>query len=107
VEPSLKVVVRQEGSSASFRVHLQPKASREAVVGEVDGVLRLRVTAPPVEGRANEACLRLLAKALNLSASRLSIDAGQRARIKTIRVSDASANLLSVAFRNLLEHPRR
>lgn len=60
------VAVRQEGGTASFRVRLQPKASRDAIVGEVDGVLRLRVTAPPVEGRANEACLRLLAKRLDL-----------------------------------------
>jgi uncharacterized protein (TIGR00251 family) len=106
VESSLRVVVRQEGSNASFRVHLQPKASRDAVAGEVDGVLRLRVTAPPVGGRANEACLRLLAKALNLPVSRLSIDAGQHARVKTIRVADASADLLCVALCNLLEQPR-
>lgn len=101
------ILVRQEGSSASFRIHLQPKASREAVVGEIDGVLRLRVNAPPVEGQANEACLRLLAKVLNLPVSRLRIDAGQHARVKTIRVIDASADLLCTALSNLLERPRR
>ncbi len=101
------VAVRQEGETASFRVRLQPKASRDAIVGEVDGVLRLRVTAPPVEGRANEACLRLLAKSLDLPVSRLGIAAGQQTRVKTIRVADASADLLQTALCNLLEHAHR
>lgn len=65
------------------------------------------MTAPPVEGRANEACLRLLAKRLDLPVSRLGIVAGQQARVKTIRVADASADLLQTALRNLLEHARR
>jgi uncharacterized protein len=103
----MMVLVRQEGKTASFRIHLQPKASRDAIVGEVDGVLRLRVTAPPVEGRANEACLRLLAKSLDLPVSRLGMVAGQQARVKTIRVADASANLLRTALCNLLEQPHR
>jgi uncharacterized protein (TIGR00251 family) len=101
------VLVRQEGEAASFRIHLQPKASREAIVGEVEGVLRLRVTAPPVDGRANEACLRLLAKALDLPVSRLQIAAGQQARIKTIRITGASADLLRTALCNLLASPNR
>jgi uncharacterized protein (TIGR00251 family) len=101
------VAVRQEGATASFRVRLQPKASRDAIVGEVDGILRLRVTAPPVEGRANEACLRLLAKALDLPVSCLGIAAGEHARVKTIRVTGASADLLCTALCDLLERPHR
>lgn len=101
------VLVRQEGEAASFRVHLQPKASREAIVGEVDGALRLRVTAPPIEGRANDACLRLLAKALDLPVSRFRIAAGQHARVKTIRITGVSADLIRTALCDLLEHPNR
>lgn len=101
------IAVRQAGATASFRVRLQPKASRDAIMGETDGALRLRVSAPPVEGRANEACLRLLAKALDLPVSRLEIVAGQQARVKTIQVADASADLLRTALSNLLEHPHR
>ena len=98
------VLVRQEGEAASFRVHLQPKASRESIVGEADGILRLRVSAPPVEGQANEACLRLLAKALDLPVSRFQIAAGQHARVKTIRITGASADLIRTALCDLLEH---
>lgn len=97
------VLVRQEGAAASFRVHLQPRASREGIVGETDGVLKLRVTAPPVGGRANEACLRLLAKALDLPISRLRVTVGQHARLKTIRISTASADRIRKRLGELLQ----
>ncbi len=86
------LLVRQEGRDASFRVHLQPKASREGIVGEAGGILKLRVTAPPVNGRANEACLRLLARVLDLPLSQLQISSGQHARLKTIRIKAATAD---------------
>ena len=101
------VLVRQEDEAVSFRVHLQPKSSREGIVGEADGILKLRVTAPPVEGRANEACLRLLAGAFDLSISRLRIVSGQHARLKTIRVAAASAQTIRAKLFDLRERPRR
>jgi len=101
------VLVRQEGDAASFRVHVQPKSSREGIVGEAAGILKLRVTAPPVEGRANEACLCLLAKTLDLPISRLRIVSGQHARFKTIRVVATSAQTTRAKLRDLLERPRR
>jgi len=101
------VLVRQEGDAASFRVHLQPKSSREGIVGEADGILKLRVTPPPVEGRASEACLRLLAKTLDLPISRLRIVSGQHARFKTIRVAAASAQTIRAKLFDLHERPRR
>ena len=101
------VLVRQEGEAASFRVHVQPKSSHEGIVGEADGILKLRVTAPPVEGQANEACLRLLAKTIDLPISRLRIASGQHARLKTIRVAVTSAQTIRAKLFDLLERPRR
>ena len=101
------VLVRQEGDAASFRVHVQPKSSHEGIVGEADGILKLRVTAPPVEGRANEACLRLLATALELPISRLRISTGQHARVKTIQIAAASAQTIRAKLCDLREGPRR
>jgi len=101
------VLVRQEGDAASFRVHVQPKSSHEGIVGDADGVLKLRVTAPPVEGQANEACLRLLAMALDVPISRLRIAGGQHARVKTIRVAVTSAQTIRAKLCDLLEGPRR
>lgn len=97
------VLVRQQGEAVSFRVHLQPKASREGVLGEADGILKLRVTAPAVDGRANEACLRLLAKALDLPVSHLHIVSGQRTRLKTIRVLAGSADAIREKLCELLQ----
>jgi len=101
------VLVRQQGDAASFRVHVQPKASHEGIVGEADGILKLRVTAPPVEGRANEACLRLLATAFDVQISRLRITAGHHARVKTIRVAVTSAQTIRAKLCDLLEGPKR
>ena len=56
-----------------------------------------------MDGRANEACLRLLAKALNLPPSRLQIVSGQRARLKTIRIKTASADAIRGILRKILE----
>lgn len=101
------VQVWQEGETAALRVHLQPKSSREAVVGEADGVLGLRVTAPPVDGRANEACLRLLAKALDLPVSCLRIAAGGHARLKTIQIAGASAEVVRAKLSGILKRLSR
>ena len=86
---------------------MQPKSSPEGIAGEADGILKLRVTAPSVEGRANEACLRLRAKTLDLPISRLRIIAGLHARLKTIHIAVASADLIRATLRDLLERPRR
>ncbi|MGH7369368.1 MAG: DUF167 domain-containing protein [Candidatus Methylomirabilaceae bacterium] len=101
------VLVRQEGDAASLRVHLQPKASREGIIGEFDGILRVRVTAPPLNGRANEACLRLLANAIDLPVSRLRIVSGEHARLKTIRIHQATAEFIRARIAGILQRSTR
>ena len=71
---------------ADLRVRLTPRADRDAVAGVRDGVVQARVTAPPADGRANEALRRLLAKALGVPRSRVSIVRGHGAREKVVRV---------------------
>ncbi len=77
-------------------MRLTPRASRDAIGGFQPGagdgrargdVLAVRVTAPPVDGRANEALLRLLARALDLPPSALRLVAGESARAKLVEVS--------------------
>ena len=67
-----------------FRVRLVPRAGRSSVDGVVDGALRVRVTAPPVDGAANEALVRLLATELALPRSAVRIVAGAGARSKVV-----------------------
>ena len=71
---------------ATLSVRVQPRASRNAIVGWTGDVLKMRLTAPPVEGAANAACLDLLSHYLDVPGSRLSIIQGDRARSKVVRI---------------------
>jgi uncharacterized protein len=82
--------LRQSGTDVLLPVAVQPRASCNAVAGLHGGALKLQLTAPPVEGAANEACLRFLADLLGLSRARLSIVKGTKARHKLIRIADLS-----------------
>ena len=72
---------------ATLSVRVQPRASRNEVAGLVGETLKIRLTAPPVEVEANEACLAFLAKLLDLSPSRLAIIQGDRSRNKVVRIT--------------------
>ena len=74
-----------------IEVRLTPRASRDEVVGMRDGVLRVRVTAPPVDGKANEALRRLIAKRLGLAKGRVTIERGERGRLKLLRIEGTDA----------------
>jgi len=80
------------GTTLSLRV--QPRAKRNAIVGEVGGALKVAVTAPPLEGRANAACTELLAELLNLPRSALTIISGQNSRNKVVLVEGLAADQL-------------
>jgi hypothetical protein len=71
---------------ADLSVRLQPRARRDEVVGERGGAVVIRVTAPPVDGKANEALCRLIAKAAGVPPSRVSVVRGHAARDKVVRV---------------------
>lgn len=68
-------------------VRVQPRASSDAILGWRDGTLRVRVTAPPVEGEANLAVARLLARALRVAPSAVAVIRGARARDKRVRIA--------------------
>jgi uncharacterized protein (TIGR00251 family) len=80
-------------------VRVTPRASRDEVVGwRDDGVLLVRLTAPPVEGRANVALCRLIARALRVAPSRVSVVRGERSRDKVVRVEGFDADSLREAL---------
>jgi hypothetical protein len=84
------MLIRETKNGLSFDIHVNPHASRAGISGISEGTLKLKVTAPPVEGAANEACIDLLAKALKLKKSQMKIAAGAKGRKKTILVSEIS-----------------
>jgi len=69
-----------------IRVRVRPRGSRNAVEGVRDGSLMLRVTSPPIEGEANRAVIKTLSAWLGVRKSSLSIESGERAREKRVRV---------------------
>jgi uncharacterized protein len=83
----------REGS-ALVRVRLQPRAHGDEIVGERAGALLVRVSAPPLDGRANEALCRLLAKAAGVARGRVSVVRGASARDKVVRLEGLGAAAL-------------
>jgi len=85
------VTIHDTPSGATFAVKVHPRAKRNAITGEVGDALKLSLTAPPIEGRANEACVEFLAKLLKLPRSSVTIASGHNSRRKVIRVVGLSA----------------
>jgi uncharacterized protein (TIGR00251 family) len=83
--------VRDTPAGAVFAVKVHPRAKKDAITGEIADALKLALTAPPVEGRANEACIEFLARLLQVPRSSISIAAGQNSRNKVIRIAGLSA----------------
>jgi len=73
-------------NSISFQVRVQPRASKDEVAGEMGGALKVRLRAPAMEGRANEALVEFLAELLKTSRSAVSILSGERSRVKRIEI---------------------
>ena len=77
--------------AGTVNVRLQPRASRDEIVGERGGTLLVRLTAPPVEGRANEALCRLLARSLGVAPTRVSLLRGAKSRDKVVQLGGLSS----------------
>jgi uncharacterized protein (TIGR00251 family) len=84
--------------SAQIMVRLQPRASRTELTGMRDGVLIARVTAPPVDGRANAALCKLIAGRAGIAPSRVTIARGETSRQKLVRVEGIDDAALRTAL---------
>jgi len=82
----MQMELKQVPGGVLLPVRVQPRASRDQVVGVQDAALKVRLTAPPVDGAANQALVKFLAKALGVSKGRLSLVSGQKSRHKLVRV---------------------
>lgn len=81
------ILLRETKDGVFFDIHVNPRASRAQIAGIAEGLLKIKVNAPPVEGAANKACLELLSRKLEIRKSQLSICAGAKGRKKTILAS--------------------
>ena len=78
-------LVRADGDAIVLTVHVQPRAGRTAVVGRHGDAMKLRVAAPPVDDRANEAATTLLGEILDVAPSQIELVSGARSRVKRFR----------------------
>ena len=83
---------------AELMVRLQPRARKNEVTAEREGIVTIRVTAPPVDGKANEALCRLLAKRAGVARGAVTIVRGERSRDKVVRVEGRSREELRRAL---------
>ncbi len=83
--------IQQTKEGASVRIKLVPRASANRIEGLHGDALKIRLNAPPVDGKANAALLRFLADELDLPMSSLAITAGATSRNKTVRIAGVDA----------------
>ena len=81
-----------------IRLRVQPRASRERLESVRDGQVRLRLTAPPVDGAANAACIAFLAKLLDISRARIQLQAGEKSRDKVIHIAGLTPAQVAMAL---------
>jgi uncharacterized protein (TIGR00251 family) len=85
------LAIHESDDGVSFAVKVHPRAKKNAITGELGDALKVSLTAPPIEGRANEACIEFFAKLLKVPRSSVTIASGQGSRNKVIRVARLSA----------------
>lgn len=89
---------QQSREGLVLHIRVMPRAPRDAVDGVLGDALKIRLTAPPVEGKANQALIRFLSDALNLPRGQMTVLAGETSRNKRVLVSGATVD----AVRSLL-----
>ncbi len=97
------IPVRDTPAGATFQVKVHPRARKNAITGVVGDALKLALTSPPVEGRANEACIAFLADVLNVPRSSVRIAAGETSRQKVIRIAGVQAAQVEEKLRAVLD----
>lgn len=80
------IPINDSNQGVTFAIRVQPRAKKNAITGELGDALKLSFTMPPVEGRANRACIDFFAKLLKVPRSSVTIATGHSRRNKLIRV---------------------
>ena len=88
------IPLHETAGAVTFAVKVHPRAKKDAITGELGDALKVSLTTPPVEGRANQACIEFFAKLLKVPQSSVTIASGQSSRNKIIRVAGISATEL-------------
>lgn len=97
------VKLTAKDNTVTFAVRVQPRASQTRLAGELDGALKIRLAAPPVDGAANEELIRWLAKFFEVGRGNVEIISGETAKQKIIRVSGLQPSLAELKLAGALQ----
>jgi len=89
------IEIHERDGTVTFSVRVMPRASRDSVEGEHGGALKVKLTAPALENRANEALRRLLAERLNVPLAAVRIVAGEKSRAKRVAIAGVSRDQIA------------
>jgi uncharacterized protein (TIGR00251 family) len=92
------VKLTNKDNGVTFAARVQPRASRSEINGEIDGALKVRLAAPPVDGEANVELIRFLAKLLAVQRSQIEIISGHTSKNKVVRVNQVSIEYCQQIF---------
>ena len=84
--------ISEQDGAVTFDVRVVPRSSKSEIVGEIDGVIKIKLKAPPVNGAANEELVRLISKELEISRLSVDIITGHASKQKRVRITGLSAD---------------
>lgn len=82
----------EKTDDAILTIRVVPRASKSEIVGFADGVLKIRIASPPVDGAANAELVKLLSKTFDVSKSRIAILSGQTSKMKQVKIGGIKSN---------------
>jgi hypothetical protein len=94
-----ELTIREDNDGVIFSAKIVPASSRTAIAGLLDGMVKIKVAAPPEKGKANQLLLSFLAKELGVKTKALSIISGQRNAVKQIKIAGISTQTLQEKLR--------
>ena len=100
------IQINERDGTVTFQVRVQPRAARTSLAGEIEGAIKIRLAAPPVDGAANLALLKFLSRLLDVPQSSIEVISGARSRNKFIRVRGISSEKCSKAFSSVSAPPK-
>ncbi|SEM37867.1 hypothetical protein SAMN04489760_11272 [Syntrophus gentianae] len=101
------IEIQERKNGVSFLVQVLPRSSKCAFAGIQEGIIRLKLTAPPVEGRANEECLEFFSELLGIKKGQMSILHGQKSRKKIIQIDGLTREQLEARLSLMLQTERQ
>ena len=88
------VWLKRHGDTLTLTLHIQPGAKKTEVAGEHGDALKIRLAAPPVDGKANAALLAFIAEKLGVAKGAVALKSGQTSRRKVVEVGDVTEDLV-------------